>query len=73
MSDLQQDHIIALTAAVARIEAKLDGISRDVSGNGQPGLVQKVEDLEASRNRMWGAGAVLTFLGGVAEWLFHRH
>lgn len=72
MSDSQQDYNIALAAAVARIEAKVDAIDRSVNGNGQPGLVQKIEELEASKNRIWGVGAALTFIGGVAEYLFHR-
>jgi hypothetical protein len=66
------DHIVELAAAVARIEAKLDVIDRGVNGNGQPGLKQKVEDLEASKNRVWGVGAAVTFFAGLAEWLLHR-
>lgn len=67
------DHIIELAAAVARIEAKLESIDKGVNGNGMPGLKQKVEDLEASKNRMWGAGALGTFLLGIAEYFYHRH
>jgi hypothetical protein len=66
------DHIIELTAAVSRIEAKVESIDRGVNGNGQPGLKQRVEDLEASKNRMWGMGTAGAFLLGVAEYLFHR-
>ena len=71
MSEID-DHVIALTAAVARIESKLDAIDKGVNGNGQPGLAQKVEELEASKNRAWGVGTAVAFLGGLAEWFFHR-
>ena len=68
-----EQHLLDLVATVARMEAKLDAIDRGVNGNGMPGLKQKVEELEASKNRVWGVGAAVTFIGGIAEWLFHRH
>ena len=69
---MSDEHILELTAAVARIEAKLDAVDKGLNGNGMPGLKQKVEDLEASKNRVWGVGAALTFFAGLAEWLLHK-
>jgi len=67
------EHLVELKSGQAALSARMVNVEKLVGGNGQPGLAQKVEDLEASRNRMWGIGAAVTFIGGIAEWLFHRH
>ena len=69
---MPDEHVIELIASVARIEAKLDAIDKGVNGNGMPGLKQKVEELEASKNRVWGVGSAIVFIGGVLEWFLHR-
>jgi hypothetical protein len=69
MTDQQAAEILE---TLGRLDERTSRIDKAVNGNGQPGLAQKVEDLEASRNRLAGAGAVGAFLIGVAEWFFHR-
>lgn len=66
------EHIMEIKVSIANSSARLTAIEKAVSGNGQPGLAQKVEDLQASKNWMWGLGTAVTFLAGIAEWLFHR-
>lgn len=63
---------IHLYQLLGEIKADLAAIKHEVAGNGQPGLRQRVEDLEASRNKVWGGLGVLTALGSVIEWLIHR-
>lgn len=70
MSETQREEVARLLGA---IDARLANIEKLVGGNGQPGLKQKVEDLEAANNRTKGAFAVIAFIGGVLEWLLHRH
>jgi len=66
------DHTVVIVTSIARIEAKLDAVVKSVNGNGMPGLVQKIDALEASKNRVWGMGAAMAFIIGLAEWFFHR-
>jgi hypothetical protein len=54
------------------IDARLDTIEKAVSGNGTPGLSQRVNDLEASRDRIWGAGLLGSFLLGLVEFFWHK-
>lgn len=65
-----------ITSEIMRLLGKLDAdsetLKKAVLGNGSPGLAQRVDSLESSRDRMWGAGAILGSLAGVAEWFFHR-
>lgn len=69
------EHVIDLVAAVARIESKIGDLDKNLNGNGQPGLQQRVQDLEASKNRTVGAIAVLGTIGtgiwGLLEYVFH--
>lgn len=66
------EHLVELKSGQAELSARIQGLEKAVLGDGQPGLAQKVEALEASKNRVWGVGAAITFLGGIAEWLLHR-
>ena len=69
------DHLIFLTSAVARIEARLTNIEKAIAGNGMPGLVQKVEALEQHQSKITGGVTVIGVLGaslwGFLEYLFH--
>lgn len=67
-----KDKLTSVASTQAAHGEKLLNVERAVLGNGQPGLTQKVEDLQKSRNLLWGAGALGTTLLGVAEWFFHR-
>ena len=69
MTDEQASKVIEM---LGRLDERTERIDRTLNGNGQPGLVQKVEGLEASKNRVWGVGAAVTFIGGLVEYLFHR-
>lgn len=71
--DALLQHIVDIKSGIGNIDTRLGGLERAVTGNGQPGLVQKVESLDGSRKWFAGAGAAITFLLGVAEWLIHRH
>lgn len=66
------EHLMTLQSGQTALATKIDNIDRAVNGNGQPGLAQKVEELQASKNRMYGLGAAITFLSAVGEWLLHR-
>jgi hypothetical protein len=57
---------------LTRMDERLMHVREAVMGGAQPGLVQKVEDLQAARNWTWGVGAGITFVAGLAEWIFHR-
>lgn len=67
MAETLLDHLIDIKQTLAGQNEKLDALERAVLGNGQPGLTQRVETLEGAKNRLWGAGAVVTFLAGLAE------
>lgn len=73
MTDELLTHIIQIKERQASLFEKVENIEKAVGGNGQPGLMQKVEELQASKNRIWGAGTVLAVLAGAAEWFLHRH
>jgi hypothetical protein len=66
MTDDERDEILI------RVDERLDGLHKEVMGNGQPGHKQRIESLEGSRNIGRGMVAVLTSLVGLAEWFFHR-
>lgn len=65
-------HLLEIKEYLGNISGRLDGIEKAVLGNGQPGLAQKVEELQAAKNWTWGGGAILAFLAGIAEYFFHR-
>ena len=66
MTDGERDELLI------RMDENVKTLKTTVNGNGQPGLVQRVEGLETSRGWLWGLGAGITFLGGLAEWFLHR-
>ena len=66
------EQVAKMIEMLGRIDSKTEALERAILGNGQPGLTQRVQDLEESRARMWGATAVLGTLAGIAEWFFHR-
>jgi len=69
---MSDEQITKIFETLGRLDERTENIERAVLGNGQVGLKQKVEDLEASRNRVWGVGAAVTFIGGIVEYLIHR-
>jgi len=68
-------HFVDLKAGQAAMLARLTTIEHAVLGNNQPGLVQKVEALEAHDNKVVGAVGVIGALGvgiwGFLEYIFH--
>lgn len=66
------EHLVELKGGQAELSARMGSLEKAVLGDGQPGLAQKVESLEASRNRVWGIGSAVVFIGGIAEYFFHR-
>jgi len=64
--------LAAIMQTLGELKQSVDTIEKEVTGNGQPGLRQRVEDLEASKNRLWGIGGAITFIGGIAEYFIHR-
>lgn len=59
------------------LDAKVDLLVKLVAGNGMPGLVQKVEGLEAHKNRELGGLAVMGTIGsvlwgGIEYWFHYR-
>lgn len=67
------EHIMEIKSAQAETLAIVTVIAHDVNGNGQPGLKQKVEELQEWKSKQIGALAVFGALGGVLEYLFHRY
>jgi hypothetical protein len=72
------DHITInaqILEKLGNIDGRLSGIEKAVTGNGQPGLAQKVADLEAYKNKQIGIltvlGALVTSAWGFLEYLFH--
>ena len=69
-------HILDIKVGQAKLDTRMASIEKAVVGNGQPGLAQKVEGLEAVTNRLWGVGAVVTTIGAgllsLLEYAFHR-
>jgi hypothetical protein len=65
------DHIIQIKESQARSEADMYAIKRELLGNGQPGIKQRVEQLEADRSKFYGMVAGMTFLGGIFQWIIH--
>ena len=57
----------------ARLTAEVLNLKRAVEGNGQPGLVQRMESLENSRSRLRGAGTAATVLWSIITAWFHWH
>jgi hypothetical protein len=64
-------HLIEIKSTLSAQDVKLDKLESAVLGNGQPGLMQKVEDLQSAKNWTWGAGSAITFLLGMLETLLH--
>jgi hypothetical protein len=56
-----------------RMDERLNHVREAVLGGEQPGLKQAVEGLQADRNWTWGVGAGVSFIGGLAEYFFHRN
>ncbi len=50
---------------LSHIEAVLERVEKAMSGNGQPGLIQRVGSLESWRGYITGATAILTALVAV--------
>lgn len=69
MTDEQLGKILE---TLGRLDERTAIMYRELLGGEQPGIKQRVEDLEASRNRMWGAVGAATGLGGLVEWFIHR-
>jgi hypothetical protein len=67
--------VIKVIETLGRLDERTERIEREVVGNGQPGLKQRVEDLEAAKNRTIGGigviGAIGTFIWGGLEYIFH--
>ena len=62
------NHLIDIKTNLASQDVRLEKIETAVLGNGQPGLAQKVESLEAHKNWLWGAGATISTLLGWIGW-----
>lgn len=69
MTDEQLGKILE---TLGRLDERTAIMYRELLGGEQPGLKQRVQDLEASRNRMWGAVWTMTGLGGLVEWFIHK-
>lgn len=67
--------LLPIMEKLGGMEARIENIEKAVSGNGMPGLAQKVEDLQEKQNKVAGAVTVLGGIGavvwGVLEWAFH--
>lgn len=50
---------------IGRIDERTENLHRVVVGNGQPGLLQRVSDLEGTRNRALGFTAALSLFWAI--------
>jgi hypothetical protein len=68
------EHLLAeIAQTLGELKADIATVKAEIVGyDSTPGLRVRVEDLEASRNKLYGGLGILTFLGGIAEWFFHR-
>jgi len=58
----------ALLEALGSIKKSIENLEKAVLGNGQPGLSQKVQDLEVNQGKVVGGGLVIS--GLLALWQF---
>lgn len=65
-------HLLEIAKTLGELKKGQEIMQKALLGNGNPGLLQRVEDLETSRGRLWGVGGTLAALAGAAEWFFHR-
>lgn len=71
MDDQIVRHLIDIKENLGRQDERLEKIETAVLGNGQPGLVQKVESLQKNTSWTRGVGAGIVFLLGTLETWFH--
>ena len=69
---MEDDKILYIVETLGKLDTRTEMIERILLGNGQPGLAQKVEALEGSRNLLWGMGSAVTVLTGIFEYFWHR-
>ena len=69
---LSDEQVHKIVETLGRLDERTALIEKYILGNGQPGLAQKVEALEGSRNLLWGMGSAITLIGGLVEWIIHR-
>lgn len=72
---INDEQVVKIMETLGKLDERTENIEKAVLGNGQPGLAQKVEELEAHKNRTIGGVAVLSFLltaiWGWLEYTFH--
>lgn len=66
------EHLGEIKASIAGNTAKMENIEKAVLGNGQPGLVQKVTELEKANAFNRGAAAVVMVAYGLFDQLKHH-
>ena len=66
---------MAINEKLGVLRADVAAVKKELLGNGQAGLVQRVDTLEAAGNRRTGAYSVLAGFGGLLwaglEYYFH--
>ena len=67
------EKVSSMSETIGRLDGNMEIIKNAVLGDGQPGLIQRVGELEGSRNKMWGFGSAVTFMLGILEWVLHRN
>lgn len=72
---MTDDQTAKVLETLGRLDERTERLLNVVEGNGQPGLKQRVESLEEHKNKVTGAVAVVTLIGGgvwsVLEYVFH--
>jgi hypothetical protein len=75
MSGLDDAQVLEVMRVLGKLDERTERIDKILSGNGQMGLIQKVEQLEAHKNKVTGAVTILGFVGttiwGALEYFFH--
>ena len=72
---MTDEQLVEIMKTLGRLDERSERMEKVVSGNGMPGLVQRVEKLEATENQRRGARKLIVLIGGglwgLLEYLFH--
>jgi len=66
------EQVNKIMETLGRLDERTELLVREIQGGEQPGIRQKIEDLQASRNRLWGGLSVLSLFGGLVEYFIHH-
>lgn len=73
MNESYNQQLSKIMETLGRLDERSEQVEKALLGSGgQPGILARVDALESSRDKLWGAGAVMTFFAGLAEYFIHK-